>query len=84
MRRIHGQLSQPSYIKAPKENRNYIQEPRPCASRNRQKPPSPAVVKLSPAVVVEEDAMATLDLEEPHRPQALKRAAVATRREGRD
>jgi hypothetical protein len=63
----HGQLFLPSCTKALEENRNYIEEPRPCASPSRQKPPPPAAVEQLQAAIVEEETMVVADLEAPHR-----------------
>jgi hypothetical protein len=78
-KRIHGQLCPPSYTKAPKKNINFIEDPGPCDSPIRQKPPTTAIVDPSPVAAVEEDIMAAADLEKPHRKIAFKRAAIVTR-----
>jgi hypothetical protein len=72
MRRIHAQLSHPSYTKAPAKNKNYNKDHGACDSRNHQKTPSTAAVDPTPTVVVEEEAIATPDLEDPHRKEALR------------
>jgi hypothetical protein len=66
-RRIHEQLFPPSCTKALEENRNYIEEPRPCASPSRQKPPPLAAVEQLQAAIVEEETMVVADLEAPRR-----------------
>jgi hypothetical protein len=65
MRRIHAQLSRPSYTKAPTKNKNYNKDHGACDSRNRQKTPSTAAVDPTPTAVIEEEAITTLDLEDP-------------------
>ena len=75
---------QPTYTEAPERSTNYRKVPGPCEILENQKPPATAVVDPSPAAADEEGSKATSDLEEPHRKEALKGAAVATRHEGRD
>jgi hypothetical protein len=69
--RIHAQLSHPSYTKAPAKNKNYNKDLRACDSQNHRKTPLTATVNPTLTAVVEE-AMATPDLEEPHRKEALR------------
>jgi hypothetical protein len=71
-RYARAQLSHPSYTKAPAKNKNYNEDLGALVSRKRQKTPSTAAIEPTPTAVVEEEAMATLDLEEPHRKEALR------------
>ena len=84
-RRIHGQLSKPSSTKAPQKTRYCNQVPGPHASRKRQISSSSAAVKPMPVIVGEEDSMATEELEEPYRAEALSsRSSHPTQTPGLD
>jgi hypothetical protein len=64
---------------------NYIKVQGPSASRKLQaSPPPTATTNPSPAANDEEESLAITDLKEPHRHEALKRAAIDTRHRGRD
>jgi hypothetical protein len=82
-KRIRGQLSHPSNTKAPEKNKKYNEDLRACVSRNRQKTPRIAAVDPTPTTAVEEDSMATPNLEEPHRMEALRKPKTTTGVEAR-